>query len=167
MCAYGALSFVALSRMHLFDPHNVGCVTQQKLCAVSHSTHACCGQLCHAADLSAVWRSRHVCCVTQQRCLLCDTADMFAVHVCCITQQTCLLWDTAAMSVSCSEHVCCVTQQTRLLCHTADRSAVFHSRHVCCETQQFLCASIHVCRRGAKTKGAQLLVGVVDADPRP
>ena len=43
--------------------------------------------------------SRHVCCVTQQTCLLCHTADMSAVshgrHVCCATQQACLLSHTA------------------------------------------------------------------------
>ena len=34
--------------------------------------------------------SRHVCCVEQQTCLLCDAADMSAVphsrHVCCVTK---------------------------------------------------------------------------------
>ena len=51
-------------------------------------------------------------------------------HVCGVTQQTCLLCDTADMSaVPHSKHVCRVTQQTCLLCHTADRSAVRHSRH--------------------------------------
>ena len=36
-------------------------------------------QLCDTADMSAVWYSRHACCVTQQLCLLCDTADRTAV----------------------------------------------------------------------------------------
>ena len=67
--------------------------------------------------------------MTQQTCLLSDTADMSAVahrrHVCCVTQQTmsalsqqkCLLWDTADMSAVCrNRHVCCVTQQTRHPC---------------------------------------------------
>ena len=53
----------------------------------------------HGADMSAVRRSRHVCCMT---CLLCDTARMSGVshsrHVCCGTQQKCLLRDTADMS---------------------------------------------------------------------
>ena len=85
--------------------------------------------------MSAVSHSRHVCCVSQQTCLLCHTADMSAVshsrHVCCVTQQTCLLCHTADMSaVSHSRHVCCVPQQTCLLCDTADMSAVSHSRHV-------------------------------------
>ena len=72
---------------------------------------------------------RHVCCVTQQTCLLCHTAEMSAVShsrdVCCVTQQSCLLCHAADMSAaSHSRHVCCVTQQTCLLCHTADMSEV-------------------------------------------
>ena len=56
----------------------------------------------------------------QQTCLLCDTADMFAV-----THQTCRLYDTADMSaVRHSRHVCCATHQTCLLCDAADMSAV-------------------------------------------
>ena len=103
--------------------------------------------------------SRHVCCATQQTCLLCHTAD----NVCCATQQTlsavshsrqCLLCETADIVgcvtqqtlsvVSHSRHcllcptadnVCCVPQQTCLLCQTADMSAVSHSRQACCVTQ--------------------------------
>ena len=91
-------------------------------------------------DMSAVSRSRDVCCVTQQGCLLCHTAGMSAVsrsrHVCCFTQQTCLLYTTADKSaVPHSRHVCCVTQQTCLLCRAAGMSAVSLSRHVCCVTQ--------------------------------
>ena len=81
--------------------------------------------------MSAVSYSRHICCVTQQTCLLYHTADMSAAshsrHVCCVTQQTC-------PAVSHSRHVCCVAQQTCLLRHTADMSAVSHSRHACCVT---------------------------------
>ena len=79
------------------------------------------------------WRhSRHVCCVTQQTCLLCDTADMSTV------------WQ--------SSHVCCVTQKTCLLCHTEDTTAVWHSLHVCCVTRQTCllwdtadCVWVHTC----------------------
>ena len=80
-------------------------------------------------------------------------------HVCCVTQQTCLLSDTADMSaVRHSRHVCCGTQQICLLCNTMDMSAVRHSRLCVCEC-------IHACKRGAKREGARLLVGVVDVDP--
>ena len=122
-------------------------------------------QLCDTADrsahMSAVAHSTHVCCVTQQKCLMCHTADMSAFahsrHVCRVTQPTCLLSHTADMSVvSHSRHVCCVTQQTCLLCHTADMSAVRHDRHVCCVRQQTcrlcdtadmsaVCEGRHVC----------------------
>ena len=92
----------------------------------------------------------------QQTCLLYDTADvsadMSAVshrrHVCCVTQQTCLLCHSADMSaVSHSRHVCCVTQQTCLLCHTADMSAVSHSSHVCCVRKQ-TCLKRDKCKHG-------------------
>ena len=96
---------------------------------VLHSRHVCCVRqqkclLCHTADMSAVANSRHACCVT---------ADMSVVlhsrRVCCVTEQTCLLCHTANMSaVSHSRQVCCVTQQTPLLCDAADISAVSHSR---------------------------------------
>ena len=51
--------------------------------------------LCHRADMSAVsHHNRHVCCVTQQTCLLNHTADKSAVshsrHGCCVARQTCL-----------------------------------------------------------------------------
>ena len=88
--------------------------------------------------------SRHVCCVAQQTCLLCHTAEISAsphsrhVCVCCVTQQTALLCHTADMTA--------VSQQTCLLCHTADTSAVPHSRHVCCDTQMSaVSCSRHVC----------------------
>ena len=35
----------------------------------------------YTTDVSAVWHSRHVCCVTQQTCLLCLTTDM-PPHAC-------------------------------------------------------------------------------------
>ena len=54
--------------------------------------------LCHTADTSAVRHSRHVGCVTQQTCLLGDTADMF----CCASKQTCLLCDAEDMSAAVS-----------------------------------------------------------------
>ena len=73
--------------------------------------------------MSAVSHSRQVCCVLQQTCLLCDTAD----SVCCVTQQT-------MPAVSHSRHWVCVTQQTL--------SAVAHSRH-CCVTQQTVSAVSH------------------------
>ena len=108
--------------------------------AVSHSKHVCCFTqqtclLCHTADISAFLRSRH--------CLLCRTADVSAVshrrHVCCVKQQTCLLCDTADMSAaSHSRHDCCVAQQI---------SAVSHSRHVCCVGQQ-TCRKRHKCKHG-------------------
>ena len=60
--------------------------------------------LCDAAHMSAVWHSRHVCCVTQQKCLMFHSADMSTV------------WHSSC--------VFCVTQQTRLLRATADMSAV-------------------------------------------
>ena len=88
------------------------------------------------ADMSAVSGSRHVCCVTQQTCLLCATADMSAVshsrHVCCVTQETCLPCQTADISTaSHSRHVCCVTQQPCLPCDTADMSPVWiHTDHL-------------------------------------
>ena len=45
-------------------------------------------------------------------------------HVCCVRQQTCLLCHTADVSaVSHSGHVCCVTEQTCLLCHAAESPA--------------------------------------------
>ena len=95
----------------------------------------------HAADMSAVSHSKHVCSVTQQTCLLCHTADISAAshsrHVCCITRQTVLLCHTAdTHAVSHSRHVCCVTLQTCLMCHTADMS--------CCVTQQtrLLCRAV-------------------------
>ena len=59
--------------------------------------------------MSAVWHSKHVCCLTQQTCLLWDTADMVAGRH--------------------SRYVCCVTNQTCLLCDTADMSAMSHSRN--------------------------------------
>ena len=109
---------------------------------VSQRRHVCCMTqqtclLCDTADVSVVRRNRHVCCVTHQTCLLCVTGDMSTVscsrHVCCVTQQTCLLCHPADVSaVSHSRHFCRVTQQTCLLCHTADMSAMAHSRHVCC-----------------------------------
>ena len=66
--------------------------------------------------------------------------SMFALvrcfsHVCCLTQQTCLLCQAVSAAAH-SRHVCCVTQQTCLLCHTADVSAVPHRRHACGVTQQ-------------------------------
>ena len=49
-----------------------------------------------------------------------------------LTQQTCLLCDTAEMSaVSYSRHVWCVTQLACLLCHTAALPAASHIRRVC------------------------------------
>ena len=62
-----------------------------------------------------VSHSRHVCCVTQQTCLLCDTANIG-----CVTQQTCLLCRT----------VCCVTQQTCLLSHLDSLAPVDRPRWV-------------------------------------
>ena len=114
--------------------------------------------LCLTADMSAVSHSRHVCCVTQRACLLCDTADI----VCCVTQQTlsavshsrqCLLFHTADMSAVSHSRQCLLfhtadmsaVSHSRqcLLCQTADMSAVSHSsmsaasnsRHVCCDIQ--------------------------------
>ena len=55
-------------------------------------------QLCDTADRSALWYSKHVCCVIQQTCLLCHTADMSAVRHSRVTQQTCLLCDRADMA---------------------------------------------------------------------
>ena len=80
----------------------------------------------------ALSHSRNVCRVTQQTCLLSNTADMSSGscgrHV--------LLCHTVAMSaMSHSGHVSCVTQQTCMLWHTADVSAVWHNRHVCCVLQ--------------------------------
>ena len=64
----------------------------------------------------------------------------------CVTQQTCLLWDTADMSVARrSRHVCCATQQTCLLCDKMDMSAVSHSRHVCRGKQLFDTADMPPC----------------------
>ena len=83
-------SLVALSRMRPFGPNNVCCATQQNVSTAS---------LC-----------RHVCSITQQTCLLCDTADM---------------------SVSHNTPVCCLTQLTCLLPRTAEKSAAAYSRHVC------------------------------------
>ena len=88
---------------------------------------------------SAVSRSRHVCCVTQQTYLLHHKAGLSAgshsTHVCCVTRQTCQLRETADIpAVSHSRHVCCVKRQTLLLCHrtcmpslTANMSAVADS----------------------------------------
>ena len=68
-------------------------------------------------NTSAVRHSIRVYCVTQQTCVLCDTADMSTMshdrHVCYVTQQTCVLRNTADMStMSHSRHVCYVTHQT-------------------------------------------------------
>ena len=47
------------------------------------------------------------------------------MYVCRVKQQTCLLCHTANMfALSHSKYVCCVTQQTRLRCHTSDMSFV-------------------------------------------
>ena len=56
-----------------------------------------------AQKMSAVPRSRQVCCSTQQTWLRCHTADMLflcdtADSVCCVTQQTCLLCVATVMS---------------------------------------------------------------------
>ena len=54
--------------------------------------------------LSALWHSRHVYVVTQQTCLLCQSADMSAVlqgrHVWCGKKQTCLMFHTVDMSAA-------------------------------------------------------------------
>ena len=64
------------------------------------------------------WVSGESASVTQQTCLLCQTADISAVlhsrHVC----------------------VCCVTRQICQLRHTADTCVVSHSRHGCCGPRQ-------------------------------
>ena len=66
------------------------------------------------ADLLHVCIHIHtVCCVSQQTCLLCHTAEISAVshrrHVCWVTQRTCLLFPTVHMSVvSQSRHFSCV-----------------------------------------------------------
>ena len=77
----------------------------------------------------AVSHSRHVYCVTQQTCLRCHTADMFAVshsrHVCCVAQQ---IYRSA---VSHSRQACCLTHQTCLLCHRADKPAVSPRQQTC------------------------------------
>ena len=89
----------------------------------------------------------HICCVTQQTCLLCDTSDMS----CCVAQQTqtCLLCDAADVSaVSHSRHGHCVAPQTCLLCNPADMSAVSHSRHVCFATQH-TCLLCHTAEMSA------------------
>ena len=87
--------------------------------------------------MSAVWQSRHVCCVTQQTCLLCRRAR----HVCCVAEQACPLCDTSDMSaVSQSRHVC--------------YDHIYGSFPLCfftltspCRFQQVLCAhSLHVKR---------------------
>ena len=69
--------------------------------------------------MSAVWHSRHVCCVTQRTCLLCDTVNESAVthrrhdcyvtsrHVCCAAQQTCPLSPTADICAVSEEHRSC------------------------------------------------------------
>ena len=108
-------------------------------------------------------------CVTQQTCLLYDTADVSAVshgrqsllghtagmstashsrQFCCVTHQTCLLCHTAGTSaVSHSKHFCCVTQHTCLLCNTADISVLSHiTKHTCqlCDTAAM---SVHTAER--------------------
>ena len=61
MCIYihDTFSFVAFSRVRPLVPDNVYRLPQQTSSAVKHS--------------------RHVCCLTHQTCLLCDTADISAV----------------------------------------------------------------------------------------
>ena len=61
--------------MTLFQP--LPC--SKTMSAVSHN------KLCHTTDMPAVLHGRHACCValqmcgvTQQTCLLCDTAEMSA-----------------------------------------------------------------------------------------
>ena len=76
---------------------------------------SCTRALFETQNRGFVSHNRHVCCVTQQKCLLCHTADMSAV--------------------SRSKHVCYATQQTCLLCHTAGMSVASHSRRVCRVTQ--------------------------------
>ena len=44
-----------------------------------HNGNHCYVRLCPTAYMPAVSYSRHVCCVTQRTCLLCDTADMSGV----------------------------------------------------------------------------------------
>ena len=84
------------------------------------------------------------CCVSQQTCLLCHTADMSDVS---LIVQTRLLVHTADMSGgSRSRHVCgvvqqnvcCVARQINLPCDTADMPAVWRNRHVCFVAQQIL-----------------------------
>ena len=100
---------------------------------------------CHMYIYIYIWHFL-ICCLVQnvplypRQCLLCHTTDI----ICCVTQQTCLRCCTANMpAVSQSRHVCCVTQQTYVLCDTADMSAMSRSRHACCVTQQIflLCGS--------------------------
>ena len=125
------------------------------------------GYLCHTADISAVWQSRHVCCVTQQPRLLCFTADLSGVshsrHVCCVRQQKFLLCHTADKpAVSHSRHVCSGPQQTCLLCHTADMSAASHSRRVRCVTQLHpFYKSVYFIRASTNSQGC--LAKVIDA----
>ena len=96
------------------------CIHSRTVCSVSQQK--C--QLCQTADMSAVSHSRHVCCLTQQA-------------FCCMTHQTCFLCHTADMSAEPhSRNICCVTQQACLLRDIADMSAVSHSTYVCCVTQQ-------------------------------
>ena len=61
--------YMAVSRLRKTNPHRQA-ITEQTL-----KVHA----PGHTADMSAVSHARHVCCVTQQTCLLCDTASMSAV----------------------------------------------------------------------------------------
>ena len=117
----------------------------------------------HVYTQSAVSHSRHVCCVTQQKCLLCCTDDMVR-HICCVTQYTCLLRHAADTSaISNSRHVCCVTQQTCLLSRTAGMSVVSRSRHVCCLIRQtcLRTAGTSVVSRRNVGRGWQFCMGQV------
>ena len=86
--------------------------------------------------------------VSQQTCLLCDTAHRSAVshsrHVCCVTQQLCLLRYTAGMSavshsrhlcLSESRHICCVAQQLCQLCRTAGMCRIIPKSDLMCSCQ--------------------------------
>ena len=100
--------------------------------------------------MSAVGLSRLVCCVAQQKWLLCMSNNNGS----CVRRQTCLPCHTAdniccvaagMSSVSGSRQVRCVTHQAAmshsrqcLLCHIANMPAVSHSRHICCVTRPTL-----------------------------
>ena len=129
------------------------CIHGSVVFEMAVAVHVC---TCPISDTSAVSHNSHVCCATQQKCLLCQSAVMSAMscsaHVCCATrcletQQTCLLCHTADMSgVLHSSRVCCVKRQARQVDVAADMSLVAHRTHVCCVTRK-TCLLCEACGR--------------------